>query len=381
MEELQQVPDLNDVHQEIEVITADQATPVQPSNILSSALVNNTALADVLTAEPNLAAAALDCLQSARAPKTVKGYLATVNSFKSFCSQNNYSFPLFTATAVTRFILYHAAKKTAFGFIAKIKPALVYLEKAMNRPSVFNKSVDLILTGARRRARARSGPAKKAPEVTPKDIATAVQKIFPAHDNVGYANPVHLRTAFRMVILYHTLCRDSCFSKLQAKHFEEHDQDIIITFPSSKTDQLHNGRRSCLAATGTPMCPVRITKLYFQRFGLRMGSQHNDTTFLNFQLRKEAGRIIPIPQATLSPSQMTADLRNLLSFCGRPNPMATGKSIKAAGVTSAYEAGATDLEVCQAGRWETPAIPLRYKLNSNAFKRTVALKIPSLDTI
>jgi len=48
------------------------------------------------------------------------------------------------------------------------------------------------------------------------------------------------------------------------------------------------------------------------------------------------------------------------------------------GVTAALEAGATPLEVSQQGRWHTQDVVLRYKENSLAYKRAVALKVPSL---
>jgi len=48
------------------------------------------------------------------------------------------------------------------------------------------------------------------------------------------------------------------------------------------------------------------------------------------------------------------------------------------GVTAAFDNGATEVEVAQQGRWETTAVPLRYKLNTFAYKKKVALKVPSL---
>jgi hypothetical protein len=56
----------------------------------------------------------------------------------------------------------------------------------------------------------------------------------------------------------------------------------------------------------------------------------------------------------------------------------TDKSVKMAGVTVAYAASASSTDVMHAGRWQTEEMPLRYKLNSYAFKKTVAAKIPWL---
>ena len=56
----------------------------------------------------------------------------------------------------------------------------------------------------------------------------------------------------------------------------------------------------------------------------------------------------------------------------------TDKSVKMAGVTAAFEAGASPDDVMHAGRWRSAEIPLRYKHNSVQFKRSVAAKIPPL---
>ncbi len=180
-----------------------------------------------------------------------------------------------------------------------------------------------------------------------------------------------------MAIIYHTLCRLDCFMKLQARHFELVGPDIVVTFPAAKNDQFHKGNQSCLVATGTAFCPVRITRIFFFRFGLRFGEAEGDLTFVNFQLRKADATSRPIPGSRLSRSQATADLGALLRAAG-VQVRATEKSIKMAGVSAMFQAGATALEVMHTGRWNSPDIPLRYKHNSHAFKRAVAAKVTPL---
>jgi hypothetical protein len=188
-----------------------------------------------------------------------------------------------------------------------------------------------------------------------------------------------MRTAFRALIEYHTLCRFDCFSHLQAKHFELVGPDIMITFPTAKNDQLHNGQQSCLVAVPhQDLCPVRITKLYFRRFFLSFGSDANDCSFLNFQLRHQSLRLVPILHKSICRSTATKDLQDLLAKHGVESAGVTDKTIKVTGVTSAFEAKATETDVMHIGRWRTSAVALRYKLNSYAFKRSVALKVPPL---
>jgi hypothetical protein len=94
----------------------------------------------------------------------------------------------------------------------------------MGKASSFTPTIDLLLKGAKWRARARSGPAKKAPA----QLASVLAKIYPPDDYVGLACTARLRTAFRALCIYHTLCRYYCFTKLQAKPFESVGDD---TFP------------------------------------------------------------------------------------------------------------------------------------------------------
>ena len=49
-----------------------------------------------------------------------------------------------------------------------------------------------------------------------------------------------------------------------------------------------------------------------------------------------------------------------------------------AGVTATFESGASTEDVMHCGRWQTPDIALRYKVNSGAFKLRMAGKVPSL---
>jgi hypothetical protein len=91
---------------------------------------------------------------------------------------------------------------------------------------------------------------------------------------------------------------------------------------------------------------VRITKLYFQRFGLAAG----DRSFINFLIRREAYQVLPIRDKSLSASQATADLCALLAAAGVACPGATDKSVKMSGVTAAFAAGASSEEVMHIGR-------------------------------
>jgi hypothetical protein len=96
-------------------------------------------------------------------------------------------------------------------------------------------------------------------------------------------------------------------------------------------------------------------------------------------MRKSPTGLVPILCCSIAYSNATADLRRALQSIGVNPAGVTDKSIKMAGVTAAFHSGASETEVMHLGRWRTPAIPLRYKINSFAFKKRIAQKVPDLD--
>ncbi len=109
----------------------------------------------------------------------------------------------------------------------------------------FVPAVDLTLAGVKRWARAATGPARKAPALSPEDLSAVLAWVYPPHNRVSLPEPVHMCTAFRLMVEYHTPCRLACFWQLRAYHFELVMKDITITFPTAKNDQLH--RSGCPA--------------------------------------------------------------------------------------------------------------------------------------
>ena len=351
-----------------------QAPSVHP---LTEVLASRTAIAAVIGKVPALAQPALQCLLGAKAATTTRAYTSVINKFSAFCATNNLPFPLFTTEAVVQYLLQMVADGAAFNALASLRPALSYLEQAAGRDTVFTPDAVLLLEGAKRRAKAKSQPVKKAPALLPEELARAIALAFPPGNAHGHADAVLVRTAFRILIVYHTLCRLSCFRLLKAKHFEKVGPDIVITFPAAKNDQFHKGQQSVLPASGGDFCSVHICEIFFRRFHLRFGAQEADDSFLLFQLRKSGGELLPIGSRCLAASTATSDLRRLLAAVGIHRPV-TDKSVKMSGVTAAFAAGATTTEVMHIGRWRSPNIPLHYKHNSFAFKKAVASKVPAI---
>ena len=366
-----------DVAVEIEIAaeppSGTSGSTLSTGSVLSAAVFQNPLVAAVVDMDPSLQVAAQRCALAAKAKGTVRSYSSALTHFQKFCCERDLSFPDFSAEAVLQYVLLLDKNGASFGSLAKVKPALQYLESTLGRSSVFTPSIDLFLKGAENRALAKRGPVRKAPVVSSDQIVSVLTRFYlPYVCQAHLIEPVCFRTLFRLVFVYHTLCRYDCFSKLQAKHFELVGDDITVTFPAAKNDQQHAGQRSCLQKTDSPFCPVAVTKNFFRCFQLRFGAAAGDASFVSFQLRRDSAAVVPIFSRPLGYSSATADLRKLFKGAGVPESLATDKSIKMAGVTAAFAAGATVEDLMHAGRWRSPNIPLHYKHNSLDFKKDMA---------
>ncbi len=239
------------------------------------------------------------------------------------------------------------SKKTSYATLCQTKAALVLEEEMKMGTSVaFTGRVDRYLDAVKRLAAQRREPVKKATEVTLEQLKEMVAKhITPHRRDIFKVNPFMFRTIYRLVIEYFTFCWLSDYRKME------------VTFPSSKNDQLHQGQVTALAANGTELCPVRMTVLYFGRFGLRSGQESGDHTYLHFRIRKESGTWIADGRVPASVSNARAELQAMLNDMGMNKVGVTDKSFKMLGVTSMLEKAAQSEEVAlQAGGdpWTCP---------------------------
>jgi hypothetical protein len=116
-------------------------------------------------------------------------------------------FPYFSSESVIQFVVYQNVRLSGLNFLSIIKPALTFLEASMNRPTAFTPTIDLHISGAKRRACTRAGPARRtlanvAIPVHQKNLATVMSAVFPVDDTIGLSNPVEMCTVFRLLIEY-----------------------------------------------------------------------------------------------------------------------------------------------------------------------------------
>jgi len=381
--------DFDYIHHE-EIVTTDPApgpsraprpatAAADPAHPLLDALHTCPVIAGALDADPALLQSAIRCITGSRAVGTVQGYTRTLKLFRDFCSNHNIPYPDFSSQDLTQYILHLDSKNVPLSFLATVKPAVQLLEKSLDRSTVFSGAVDLVLDGARRRAEARRGPRAKAPEVTRQDVCSVFSKLFLPFAADPREIPVaRFGTLFRICIVYHTACRFDDFSRLRARDFERSGENILVTFPSAKNDQHHKGNTSALAASPSPLCPVKITVAFFQTFGLKFGLAAGDTSFVNFRSRGAGGhRVSANPKFSLSYSKATANLRATFRAAGI-HTKATDKSIKMLAVTTAFASGGSSEQVMHLGRWASISTPEHYKHNSTDFKLSVSSLVPAL---
>jgi hypothetical protein len=329
-------------------------------------------LKNILARDGSLKEQAKKLGQSAKADGTLKNYSGMVSKFQRFCEKSNYDFEHFTEQAVVHFILELEKSEPSYGIFAQIKPALVLLEKARGRPiSAITATADMYLEAAKRRAAKRRQPAKKAGQIPADTIERLVEghltKVWAGEEKPDW---LKLRTILRVTVVKYTFCRFDCYNRLKAGDFEDTGDGIRVTFNSAKNDQLHQGNCSFIVNE----LAVKVVRYAFQQFGFRMGDRGDDR-FVNCVLRKTKGGWQVDGSRRLSYSTATEKLRELMRETGMDDTGVTDKSFKSLGVTGTLEAGADTEDVMYQGRWKSTAMPLRYKINSDQFKKDIAKKV------
>ena len=266
--------------------------------------------------------------------------------------------------------------KVSFSYIAKIKPAIVlrYNLAGKSISEVFTPYVESVLKGVKNLSAKRKSITVKAANYPLNVLKCLVARYITVYEcDPMLIDAKAFRSIFRAVIQYFTFCRWNCFTYLQEKHLTVHVDSIQIYFPNAKNDQLHNGNISFLIANNTAFCPVKITKLYFKRFGLFFGSGEK---YLNFRLEKVEAGVIARPYCKLSYSTAVRDTKQLLKTNEFDSRRISEKSAKMEGVTQTMLAGASLEEMMILGRWKSINTPSHYKLNSANHMKDLARKVP-----
>lgn len=320
---------------------------------------------------------------------TIANYKSVINKFASFLSTSDVDIASFSRHDLERFLGFAGDQNFSYSFWSNIKPALRWLEQVLDREeTVFYGRINLLIQGGQRFAALSKPPTQKPTAIDADTIRFLIDKfILPYTADLYLINGEMFRSVYKEVLKFKTLCRFDCYAKLQAFHFTDNGSHITIYFPGAKNDQHHNGNIAVLDSSDSRYCSAQLTRLYFQRFGLKFSNSGvKDENYINFVVRnKVVSRIINGSEISslvqvadgrksLCRSNSTTGSKKMFQLAGIELKYSE-KGAKVGGVSAGFDNGMTKEEVQIAGRWHTDSVSLWYKQNSEVYKLQVASKI------
>jgi hypothetical protein len=171
------------------------------------------------------------------------------------------------------------------------------------------------------------------------------------------------------------MCRFADFAKLTDREFKDGGDHIKITFLTRKNDQHgDNSVHIIPQRADCTVCPVKLIRLYFWRFGLCF--QGSGKT-VNFRIGRMAG-VVTAGKGSLSRCNAKKNFQDLLRKHGyiEEAEVYCEKALKVGSVTNTLDAGEPLENVKVVGGWKSLSTPLHYRELSERFRRDVASRIP-----
>ena len=334
---------------------------------------------EFLEKNPTLISAANIMLKPYISEGTEKCYGQVIKDFIRFIAKKDLTVTEMSESLVIEFIGVRFSEKPMFSYFCKMLPSLVVLEnyiKPSDKATALTNKVVNMVTSFKRHLCVFKKPVKKGCLFPIDNIKILIEhEIMPFIDQVKKINAKNFRAIFRAVIIYFTFCRFSDFKKLKDVDFYDHGNFIEIIFKNSKNDQYFKGTNSILTSyDNSVLCPVKLTKLYFKKFGLNFASATSrNSSYVNFYLTKQGSAI---KSKSLSQSNATKWTKLLFSKYNMSNVNFTEKSMKIAGVTALLDSGEPLDNVAIAGRWRTSSTPMHYRNTSYKYRDSIAKNIP-----
>ena len=171
------------------------------------------------------------------------------------------------------------------------------------------------------------------------------------------------RSVAALAFSFASLARYSCMSRLKMHHITFYEDGLMVTFPSSKTDQLNRGVTVFVARVrGSPFCPVLLMKAYTLRLQFE-AFKGNALPFLGFlfpAIRQSRGLSMLQPTAFTAQAALKA-FQEILSEAGVQNPNSFSlHSGRRGGATEAAMNGCDFLSIKPQGRWKSDSCPQLY---------------------
>ena len=311
-----------------------------------------------------------------RLSQTRKRYSALWTSFVSLALDRGYPplpiDPVHFETVISAF----ATEKKSTSVVSSMVAAVNHFHQLAGfQPPSNHPRVKLTLRGI---TRAYSKPVEHTMPLSSDIIKAGIQLL--GEDLLrtsGFTVSVlRWRTISAMVLSFVSLGRYNCLSKLRMHDLFFCEDGVLITFPSSKTDQLRQGQPVFVARIrGSLFCPVLLIKAYTLRLQYEAFLQ-DKLPFIDHlfpAIRSRRGIAILLSSAFSSQAALKA-FRDLLEEMGVPNPGAFSlHSGRRGGATAAAMNGCDFLSIKRQGRWRSDACPQLYIDEANMRRNNFSL--------
>ena len=309
------------------------------------------------------------------ATSTKASYLSSWTKFRAICAQLAITSPLpISSKDFAAVISFYAAKERKLPSTLTMISAVSFAHTLNGFPSPSqDPTFSLVLRGIKRKTFV---PPKRAVPLSSSDVSLLVLRLIASDLEVDSFFDVCLsdwRTAAQAVLSFFALARFDCLTKLRPVHLRFQDRLVLVTFPSSKTDQLGEGRVvSVHRANDAAFCPVDFLEKYLRRlnweFQLEFPSKNYEgPIFPSLTVRKiksafgDAVSSLPTAPVPFSHSGATMALRKALAKVGHPQAnLFTMHSGRRGGASAAVAAGCDLLTLKRQGRWKSDACPQLY---------------------
>ena len=229
-------------------------------------------------------------------------------------------------------------------------------------PPAQHPRVQLTLKGIQR---AYSRPAEQTLPLSPSMIQAAIHLLgTDLYRTTNFSVSVlRWRTVAAMAFSFSSLARYSCMTRLKLHHITFYEDGLMVTFPSSKTDQLRQGKPVFVSRIrGSPFCPVMLMKAYTLRLQFEAFKGHA-FPFLGFLFPaiRQQREVSTLQNKAFSPQAALKAFRELLEEIGLSNPKSFSlHSGRRGGATAAAMNGCDFLSIKRQGRWKSDTCPQLY---------------------
>jgi hypothetical protein len=331
----------------------------------------------MLDKKPHLVEAVNVMLQGAVSESTNTQYGAVVREFYQFCQAEKLDFPNFSDATVLEFVAVSFANGRPLGLFRTLLAALAMVEKVTGRSStVLSDHVRSAVYSVQRHYEQNKPAVKKAKKLDYLVVNHLIElEVLPHVRRPHNIEAVHFRSLFRATIIYFTMCRFADFAKLTDREFQDGGDHIKITFLTRKNDQHgDNSLHIIPQRSDCAVCPVKLIRLYFWRFGLRFQGTGKS---VNFRIGRQAG-VVAAGKGSLSRCNAQRYFKQLLSKHGYIEEAEnySEKCLKVGSVTNTLDAGEPLENVKVVGGWKSLTTPLHYRELSERFRRDIAARIP-----